>query len=281
MDKGLIFSIEEFSLYDGPGIRTAVFFKGCPLRCCWCHNPEGLEKKPQILKSPNGCLHCGRCIEEAKKHGGIFTEECIYVCPRNLLRESGKFYSVEALCGKLLKNADILAQSGGGITFTGGECLMQIDFLTEVARTLKGKIHLAIETSGYADCKKFANLLQYIDLAMFDLKIIDREKFRKYVGADNKTILKNFEILNESGVEFIARTPLIPDVTDTEENLTAIAEIVSRTRALWVELLPYNKMAGSKYKMLGKTYLPKFDERAEPKPREEIFAAYGVKTKIM
>ena len=136
-------------------------------------------------------------------------------------------------------------------------------------------------SSDLADCKKFANLLQYIDLAMFDLKIIDREKFRKYVGADNKTILKNFEILNESGVEFIARTPLIPDVTDTEENLTAIAEIVSRTRALWVELLPYNKMAGSKYKMLGKTYLPKFDERAEPKPREEIFAAYGVKTKIM
>lgn len=128
MTKGLIFSIEEFSVYDGPGIRTAVFFKGCPLRCNWCHNPEGLEAKVQIVRSPNGCLKCGRCAEEAAKHGGRLTAECINVCPRNLIRESGAYYTVEELTKKLLKNADILMQGGGGITFSGGECLMQIDF---------------------------------------------------------------------------------------------------------------------------------------------------------
>ena len=281
MNKGLIFSIEEFSVYDGPGIRTAVFFKGCPLRCNWCHNPEGLEARPQIVRSPNGCLKCGRCTEEAAKHGGILTKECIYVCPRNLIRESGVYYDADELEKKLLKNADILIDSGGGITFSGGECLMQIDFLTEMAKRLKGKVHVAIETSGYADGEKFRELLGYVDLVMFDLKIIDKKLFREYIGTDNDRILENFGILAESGVKFIPRTPLIPGVTDTPENLNAIAELVAKTNADHVELLPYNKMAGSKYKMLNKNYNPKFDETKTLNVATEIFEKYGIKTKVM
>lgn len=281
MTKGLIFSIEEFSVYDGPGIRTAVFFKGCPLRCNWCHNPEGLEAKVQIVRSPNGCLKCGRCAEEAAKHGGRLTAECINVCPRNLIRESGAYYTVEELTKKLLKNADILMQGGGGITFSGGECLMQIDFLTEVARELKGKVHLAIETSGYADSIKFKQLLKYLDLVMFDLKIIDKDLFRRYIGRDNAVILQNFKILSESGVQFIPRTPLIPGITDTEENLTSIAKLIAGTSADHAELLPYNKMAGSKYKLLDKKYRPEFDETKEPNTGADVFKKYGIKTKIM
>lgn len=281
MNKGLIFSIEEFSVYDGPGIRTAVFFKGCPLRCNWCHNPEGLEAKPQIVRSPNGCLKCGRCTAEAAKHGGVLTKECISVCPQHLIRESGVYYTADELEKKLLKNADILTDGGGGITFSGGECLMQIDFLTEMAKRLHGKVHLAIETSGYADGEKFRELLKYLDLVMFDLKIIDKDVFREYIGADNTRILENFGILAENRVTFVPRTPLIPGVTDTTENLEAIAALVAGTHADHVELLPYNKMAGSKYKMLEKDYKPKFDETKTPNAATEIFEKYGIKTKIM
>ncbi|MGN1077045.1 MAG: glycyl-radical enzyme activating protein, partial [Candidatus Gallimonas sp.] len=262
--KGLIFSIEEFSVYDGPGIRTAVFFKGCPLRCNWCHNPEGWEMKEQIVRSPNGCIRCGKCYEEAEKHGGRLTRECIDLCPRNLIRESGRWYDVEELSAKLLKNAGLLAQAGGGITFSGGECLMQIDFLTEIAKALKGKVHLAIETSGYGDSEKFRTLLKYLDLVMYDLKLVDAERFREYIGGDNEVVLRNFRILGESGVTFIPRTPLIPGITDTPDNLESIAALVAGTGADHVELLPYNKMAGSKYKLIGKRYEPVFDESVAP-----------------
>ncbi|MBR1868112.1 MAG: glycyl-radical enzyme activating protein [Clostridia bacterium] len=277
--RGLIFSIEEFAVYDGPGIRTAVFFKGCPLRCNWCHNPEGLEGIQQILRSPNGCVKCGACYKEAEKNGGVLTKSCVDLCPRGLIRESGKYFEAEELAGIFLKNKDVFDRTGGGVTFSGGECLAQVDFLLEVTSTLKGKINIAIETSGYGDTRKFRELLKNIDLVYYDLKIIDRENFKKYTGGDISVVLKNFGALCESGAPFTVRVPLIPGVTDTAENLGAIADIVKDSGAE-VEFMPYNKMAGGKYKLVGREYRPSFDTTREINYDLGAFIKNGVAYKI-
>lgn len=282
MNTGIIFSIEEFSVYDGPGIRTTVFFKGCPMRCNWCHNPEGLEARVQVVKTPNGCLHCGACRAVCSHpEGCIACGRCIPVCPRNLIRFSGVRYTAEELAGKLLKNADYLNEAGGGVTFSGGECLMQADFLCEVARLLKGKVHIAIQTCGYAPAEAFGKVLSVVDYVMYDLKVMDAERAVVYTGRDNRRILENFRLLSKSGVPFVVRVPLIPGVTDTEDNLTAIAGTVASSGALGVELLPYNKMAGSKYALLGKEYAPLFDAEKEPRIDCAVFLERGIRVKVM
>lgn len=283
MKQATVFSIEEFSVYDGPGIRTTVFFKGCPMRCNWCHNPEGLLPKIQAVKSPNGCLRCGACEEVCQnKDECIACGKCISVCPRGLIRFSGVVYTVEELFLKLQKNTDYLKQCGGGVTFSGGECLLYVDFLHELISRLKEiGVHTAIQTSGYAEESQFMKVLSVVDYVMFDLKIMDRERAIKYTGRSNELILKNFGHLKESGVPFMVRTPLIPSVTDTKENLTAIAERIKDSGALGIELLPYNKMSGSKYTMAGIEYRPEFDEQAEVNADTDLFLRYGIKVKIM
>lgn len=282
VNSGIIFSIEEFSVYDGPGIRTTVFFKGCPMRCNWCHNPEGLEPRIQVVKSPNGCLHCGACEAVCEhKDGCIACGKCIAVCPRNLIRFSGVRYTVDALVKKLMKNADYLTQAGGGVTFSGGECLMQADFLAEVLVRLKGRMHTAIQTCGYAETDKFERVLSEVDYVMFDLKVMDSVQAVRYTGRDNDLILKNFDRLSDSGVPFVVRVPLIPGVTDTEDNLKEIAERVAHSRANGVELLPYNKMAGSKYTLLGKEYRPIFDETKDLNIDTEVFHKRNIPVRVM
>lgn len=283
MKQVTVFSIEEFSVYDGPGIRTTVFFKGCPMRCNWCHNPEGLLPKIQAVKSPNGCLRCGACEEVCQnKDECIACGKCISVCPRGLIRFSGVVYTVEELFLKLQKNTDYLKQCGGGVTFSGGECLLYADFLHELISRLKEiGVHTAIQTSGYAEESQFMKVLSVVDYVMFDLKIMDREQAIRYTGRSNELILKNFGHLKESGVPFMVRTPLIPSVTDTKENLTAIAERIKDSGALGIELLPYNKMSGSKYTMAGIEYRPEFDEQAEVNADTDLFLRYGIKVKIM
>ena len=140
MKKGIVFSIEEFAVFDGPGIRTTVFFKGCPMRCSWCHNPEGLSAKPQLIRNPNGCLRCGRCEKVLAKEISSITDEDLSVCPKKLLRVSGKEYTAGELADLLLKNEDILRMNEGGVTFSGGECLMQTEFLLETLRFLDGRL---------------------------------------------------------------------------------------------------------------------------------------------
>lgn len=283
MKSAIVFSIEEFSVYDGPGIRTTVFFKGCPLRCNWCHNPEGLSPKIQVIKTPNGCLHCGACERVCEhKDGCVACGRCIPVCPRGLIRYSGVPYTTEALFQKLKKNADYLKECGGGVTFSGGECLLYADFLSELIPMLKEiGVHTAIQTSGYATEEVFQKVLAVVDYVMFDLKVMDGERAIEYTGRSNEPILKNFELLSRSGVPFMVRTPLIPDVTDTDENLRAIAERVKGSGAIGIELLPYNKMAGSKYTMAGMEYRPKFNEQKEVNANTELFSSYGISAKIM
>lgn len=277
--SGTVFSIEEFSVYDGPGIRTTVFLKGCPLRCKWCHNPEGQLFESEIVKSPNGCIECGGCIEAADiKNGKIcFTQESIKACPRKLLRVCGKRYEAQELCEKLLKNKDMLRD--GGVTFSGGEPLAQSGFLIECLDILKGDLHTAVQTSGFCESEVFKEVLERADYFLFDLKLADDTLHREYTGVSNENILKNFELLTQSKKDYVVRIPLIPTVTDTAENIKGICEIMQGNGVAYAELMPYNKMAGSKYKMTGREY--ELNIPAECNVQTEVFDSFGIKTKIL
>ncbi len=281
--KGTVFSIEEFSVYDGPGVRTSVFLKGCPLRCTWCHNPEGQKRASEILRSPNGCLGCLACEKKgfSDAEGLHFTAESIAACPRGLLRVSGEEYEDVALCERLLKHADLLSETGGGVTFSGGEPFMQKEFLFSCLSLLRGRVHTAIQTSGYTDRDSFERALLLADYFLYDLKIMDDACHRRFTGVSNARILDNFKALAASGVPFCVRTPLIPGVSDTEENMRATAEFLKENGVEAIELLPYNKMAGGKYKMLLRQYEPQFDETAAVAIREDIFKSYQIRVTVM
>ena len=279
----LVFSIEEFSTFDGPGIRTTVFLKGCPLRCEWCHNPEGQETKNQIIKAQSGCTGCGACLTAAKYHedGLEYTERSIALCPNRLLRYAADSYTPDKLISQLEKNFDMLNMTGGGITFSGGEPLMHHEFLYECLKLLKGKTSRALQTSGFCKPEIFQKILTECDYVLFDIKLADDNEHRKYTGVSNENILKNLQTLAASGTAFVIRTPLIPGVTDTETNLTRIADLLIKHNIYYIELLPYNKFAGGKYAAVGMKYCPSFDETAVPQPRTEIFEEKAICVKIM
>ena len=282
--KGRIFSIEEFATFDGPGIRMTVFLKGCPLRCSWCHNPERQRAEVEYVRSPSGCLSCGKCLQEARRDsaGALhLTERSMEVCPRSLVRRCGEDYTVEALCERLLANKRILDASGGGVTFSGGEPFVQSEFLMASLKALKGKLHTAVQTCGYTDAKTFLAGISLCDYVLYDLKLMDGAAHRRFCGADNSRILENYRALAASGVPFVTRIPLIPGVTDTVENLTAIAAFVQEQGVDRVELLPYNRMAGSKYTGLLRAFEPGFDEDKAVELHLEIFENYGIRAKKM
>lgn len=281
--QALVFAIEEFATFDGPGIRTTVFLKGCPLRCMWCHNPEGQSFTSQIVRSPNGCLGCGACLRAGERTSGRseLVEESISVCPQNLIRRCGILYTPQTLADKLRKNIRILNASGGGVTFSGGEPLAHPGFLLETMRLLRGETSLAVQTSGYTSTDIFTEVLSLADYILFDLKLIDSEQHEYYTGAKNESILDNYRILSHSSVPFITRVPLIPTVTDTKDNLEAIAGFMKQNGVDRVELLPYNKMAGSKYAMAGLAWQPEYDEQKKSEPHLDLFDAYGITVRIL
>lgn len=276
--QGTVFSIEEFSLYDGHGIRTTVFLSGCPLKCEWCHNPEGQEFSPFIIRSKNGCLNCGECF---KAGGGKLTEKSVSACPNNLLRYSAQCFTPENLAEFLLKNQDVLNSSGGGITVSGGEPLCQSEFVVQLFNLLKGKVNRAVQTSGYCDAETFKEVLNHTDFVLFDIKLVDEKAHIRYTKKSNKKILDNYKTLVESGVPFITRTPLIPTVTDTAENIKAIAELLAKNEVNEIELLPYNNLTASKYPIANKIYNPSFDDKAEVSFHTEIFDYYKIAYKIL
>lgn len=281
--RGKVFSIEEFSTFDGPGIRVTVFLKGCPLSCSWCHNPEGQSFETQFVRSPNGCSGCGLCEKVAIKNGDeiILTQESLQACKRNLIRVSGVEYEPQELANKLNAIADVLISSGGGITFSGGEPLAQIDFIEQVCALLNKKLTIAIQTSGFSTASVFNRALKISDYILMDIKIMDGELHRKFCGADNAIIKENYVSLVKSSKAFVTRIPLIPTVTDTLENITQIAKFLQENAVFYVELLPYNKFAGSKYALLLKDYRPAFDETKEVTPRLDVFKSYGIKAVIV
>lgn len=249
--NGILFDIKEFALNDGAGIRTTVFFKGCPLRCAWCHNPEGLDPKPELYVKQNGCLDCGLCRRgcshpECQRFG-----RCLHICPNNLVTVKGQEWSAADLAAHLLRGRDLLLSSGGGITLSGGEPLLQAAFACELLDLLGGKVHRAIETSGYADPDVFRSVVSRCDFVFMDLKLADPEAHRKWTGVSNEKILANAAWLKQSGIPHTFRTPLIPGIVDTPENLAAIARIVGDDS--W-EQLPNNALAAAKYKSVGRVW---------------------------
>ena len=251
---------------------------GCPLRCEWCHNPEGQGFENFILRSPNGCIGCGNCFKHAVTDGGktLFTEKSIKNCPNALLRYCAYEYTSDELCAKLEKNLSILNASGGGVTFSGGEPTSSHRFLLDCLTRLNGKTNRAVQTCGYCSPSVFNEVLENCDYMLFDIKLVDDSLSKKYTGVSNAVILQNFRTLVSSGKDFVIRTPLIPGVTDTEENTEAIARLLKDHGVGYIELLPYNKMAGSKYSLAGKTFKPSFDESVPVVIRNEIFAKYGI-----
>lgn len=274
MNKALVFSIEEFSTFDGPGIRTTVFLKGCPLKCEWCHNPEGQAFGNELIKAQAGCISCGKCEDVAG-------DEKIFACPNNLYRLAAREYSSSQLAEKLLKNADIFNMSGGGVTFSGGEPLAQYDFLKDCLPKLKGKVHIALQTSGFCEGEKFKEILSLCDYLLYDIKIVDSQLHKKYTGVSNLVILENLKTLTLSGREFVIRTPLIPGVTDTNENLQNIAELLSENGIKSIDLMPYHELTGSKYAAVGREYNPTFNENRPLNYGKEIFKKYGITANVL
>ena len=258
--NGTIFDIKEFTVHDGPGSRITVFLKGCPLRCKWCHNPEGLCVNSQLMYKEAFCSHCGACLrpcehEECKPFG-----RCIHACANGCLSIVGEEISTDELAARLLKYADVLKIMGGGITISGGEPLLQPEFVCELAGKLKG-VHKTLQTSGYATPENYKKVADCFDYVLQDIKLVYRQAHIRYTGVSNENILKNVEWLKTSGKPFVFRVPLIPGITDTEENLKAIGGLVGEHR---VELMPYNELAGAKYPMVGMEYtLPQGTNRLE------------------
>ena len=276
MLTGKIFSIEEFSIYDGDGIRMTLFLKGCPLRCEWCHNPEGQKAESEVCRSLNGCLSCGKCME-----GGSLSEKSIEACPKRLIRRVGEIYSVEEVARIVEKNADILNASGGGVTFSGGEPLAQSAFLYGCLLALRGVTDRAVQTTGYCDTDTFLRVLSECDSVLYDLKLINDDAHKRYTGVSNTQILKNYRLLSTSGVKFVTRIPLIPTVTDTAENIEGIARFMRECGVSYAELMPYNKLAGAKYVSLGREYVTSFDGSTEVNTHIDIFKKYGIEVKIL
>ncbi len=247
---GTIFDIKEMAVHDGPGIRTTVFFKGCPLRCVWCHNPEGLSPEPQLMYKENNCRHCGLCYKECGHPECKPFGRCLHICPENCLQVAGERITSSDLAKKLRAGAKILGDAFGGFTFSGGEPLFQPDFLLALIDELKG-YNLCIETCGFAAKDVFKSVIDKLDYVIMDVKLADGALHKKYTGQDNAPILENLGYLKSCGKPHIIRTPLIPNITDTAENLSAIEKLIGGSP--W-EKLPYNALAGAKYKTLGMKY---------------------------
>ncbi len=286
----LIVDIKRHSLEDGPGIRSVIFFKGCLLRCIHCQNPECQDTEVEIAFSAGECIGCGECAKacpekavDLKRPGRIRREKCIRcgicveVCPGRGLRSIGKHYSVGALIEILLRDLPYYRHSGGGVTLSGGECTLYPRYLRSLLQGLKQKgVHVAIETSGYFDYQSFEeNILPYVDLVYYDIKIADPEAHRKYTGRTNQRIILNLKrLIRRQRVEIHPRIPLIPGVTATEENLKAIIRILCEIGAGDVTLLPYNPMGMEMAEALGRPK-PLLPERfMRPAEEKKIYAMF-------
>ena len=277
---GRVFDLQRFCVHDGPGIRTSVFFKGCPLRCRWCHNPEGLAFEPEIKESGPPCLNCGLCRQACDHEDCRPFDRCLHICPQGRLKKAGERVEAAALAERIKVQADFLL-ANGGVTLSGGEPLAQPDFLIDLMRSLQ-PLHLALETSGQAPLPVFQAACGLADLVMVDIKHMDAAEHRRWTGADNRRILANIAWLKAQAIPFIVRVPLIPGVNDGADNLAATAAFLAGAPALsHVELLPYNTLAGSKYASVGRTYDPGFDESRPPNIDCAPFAARGIRCQVL
>ena len=251
-----IFDIERNSYVDGPGIRTTVFFKGCNLRCAWCHNPESQSPKPQMMFYKNKCTGCGKCKEKCPNHleSCELCGKCTLYCPHDAREICGKEYTVDEVMREILKDKAFYDHSGVGVTFSGGECMLQIDFLEEILKVCKENgIHTAVDTAGHVPYEYFERILPYTNLFLYDVKCYDSEKHKKYTGVRNELILENLKKLLATGKSVWVRIPIIPTVNDTVEEMQRIkGDIFSCGKPEKIELLPYHAMGEHKFEALGK-----------------------------
>ena len=279
--EGTVFDIKEFAVFDGPGIRTTVFMKGCPLRCQWCHNPEGLSPRPELMVSVAACTRCGACARVCPHpEGCVACGACVPVCRGGLRRIIGTRWRVEELADRLNRDADIYAQTGGGVTFSGGEPLAQWGFIEEVIDLLRG-VPAAVETSGFAEDDVFRRAMAKCALVMMDWKVSDPEAHRRYTGVSQAPILRHARMLAEGSTPYILRLPIIPGVNDSAAHFETAAALAEGAPALVrVEVLPYQRAAGAKYAMVGREYRPEFDEARTPRFFTEIFEKKGIPYRV-
>lgn len=257
MNTAMIFDIQRSSFVDGPGIRTTVFFKGCNLKCAWCHNPESQIFKPQMMFYKDKCIGCGKCAEICEnKDKCILCGKCAVYCPVDARRVCGKEYTVEEVFKEIVKDKSFYETSGGGVTFSGGECMLQIDFLSEILKKCKENgIHTAVDTAGHVPFESFEKILPYTDLFLYDIKVFDKEKHKIYVGVDNSLILENVKKLLSHGAKLWIRTPIIVGVNDSKEEIQNIKNFVRQYgEPEKFELLPYHEMGESKYGAIDKEF---------------------------
>ena len=296
--KGIIYNIQRMSVHDGPGLRTTVFFKGCPLHCLWCSNPESQAMAPQLMFFQNLCPGCGHCVQvcthgAAIEKGGRFLRDfsrcvgcgaCAEQCPTTASSMSGREYDVDAIMKVIRKDASFFSNSGGGVTFSGGECTMQGAFLMELVEAcLNEGLHTCIDTCGQTDPKLFKCLLGKADLFLFDIKHMDSAQHKRLTGMGNELIQRNLGAALETFPEKIRiRIPLMPGLNDSEENIAAVASRLKPYGVRHVDVLPCHFFGSSKYNALG---LPQPDVR-EYVPDAlhgvlERFAAHGLETEIV
>lgn len=240
---GKIFDIQRFCIHDGPGIRTTVFMKGCNLKCAWCHNPESQSKNSEMLFYEDKCTGCGQCAETA--------ETDFFECPNGAKEICGKDVNVDYVAELVLQDTVFYKNSGGGVTFSGGECMLQIDFLFELLKRCKENgIHTAVDTAGNVPWEYFDRILKYTDLFLYDIKLFDSVKHKLYTGVDNKLILTNLKNLFEAKANVCIRIPIIVGVNDSIDNMRQIKSFLGAYKPLKIELLPYHKLGLHKYDAL-------------------------------
>jgi len=251
----VIFDIVHSSFVDGPGIRTTVFFKGCNLKCAWCHNPESQSGKTQMMFYRNKCTGCGKCKEICPNHMKFceLCGKCEIYCPADARKICGRKYTTEEVLEEVLRDKSFYENSGGGVTFSGGECMLQIDFLLEILKKCKENgIHTAVDTAGHVPFECFERILPYTDLFLYDIKCFDSEVHKKYVGVGNELILQNLEKLLQAGAKVWIRIPVIPEVNDSIEEMQSIKAFIEQIgKPEKIELLPYHALGENKYNAIG------------------------------
>ena len=298
MTKGIVFDIKKFSIHDGPGIRTTVFFKGCPLSCWWCHNPESQASEPELVFRESRCIRCGACLEVCTQgaiswDGDVVSTDgerctlcgdCVQVCYAEAREIAGQEMTAAQVMTEIERDIPFYDESDGGVTFSGGEPLLQRDFLLALLRACKEKeIHTALDTCGFATWETLDSIRKHVDLFLYDLKLMDDAKHRKFTGVSNKLILANLQALSLRGHDIILRVPIIPGINNDNENIRQIGTFAAALPHLnQVDILPYHHAAVEKYRRLKKVYgLPETHPPSDERMAKiaQILEEFGLQVK--